>query len=200
MSGLPSAILVALLAVGVGVFVLSIDGIGGTESATSTHVPVADTYVDASQPGTTYGTNARIVADRTNREVLLRFDLSELSGPIRNATLRLHVANIGQARTFSGGRVDRVDDTTWSESGTSFENRPSIGAELVTLGEVSRTAWIEVPVTAAITTGGLLTLGIRAPSSDGVSFHSRESGTYAPQLLITSGTPPSTPSSPPVPS
>ena len=47
-------------------------------------------------------------------------------------------------------------------------------------------------MTAAVTTGGLLTLGLRAPSSDGVSFHSRETGAYAPQLLITSGTPPST--------
>src|SRR5258708_15192399 len=52
--------------------------------------------------------------------------------------------------------------------------------------------WVEVPVTTAVTTGGLLTLGVRSTNGDGAYYDSRQSGANAPQLIVTYGTPTTT--------
>ena len=76
----------------------------GSDLVTNTLTPVADAYVDSSAPTTNFGTNARLVADASPvRESLLRFDLSSLSGPVQEARLRIHVANVADAESPSGG-------------------------------------------------------------------------------------------------
>jgi acid phosphatase type 7 len=161
---------------------------------TTTLAPVADSYVESTTPGTNYGTNARLIVDASPaREIFLRFDLSALTGPVQDARLRLHVADVTDAQSPSGGTVALVNNTTWTETGITYNNRPtSWGNTVATVGAVSRNTWVEIPVTSAVTTGGKLTLGFRSTNDDGAFYDSRQTTATAPQLIVTSGTSTST--------
>jgi hypothetical protein len=153
-------------------------------------VPVADTYVEGSTASTAYGTGTRLISDASPaRETYLRYDLSALSGPVLNARLRIHVANVADSDSPSAGSVAPIANTTWPEATTTYNNRPTAwGSNVAGLGAVSRNTWVEVPVTSAVTSGGLLTLGIRSTNDDGAFYDSRETGANAPQLIVTIGT------------
>ena len=161
---------------------------------TTTVAPVADSYVESTTPATNYGTNARLIVDASPaREIFLRFDLSSLTGPVQDARLRLHVADVTDAQSPSGGTVALVNNTTWTETGITYNNRPtSWGTTVATVGAVSRNTWVEIPVTSAVTTGGKLTLGFRSTNDDGAFYDSRQTTATAPQLIVTSGTSTST--------
>lgn len=163
-----------------------------TPGGTVTLVTVADTFVDADTPSTPYGTGTQLIADGSPvRELLLRFDLTSLSGPVQSARLRLHVANSSSAGSPAGGSVARVADNTWSESAVTYATRPTTWDGAVSsFGSVSANTWVETDVTTAVTSGGLLTLGVRSTNSDGAYYDSREVTGNAPRLLVTLGTPP----------
>ena len=157
-------------------------------------IPVADAYVESSTPTTNYGTNARLVADASPvRQIFLRFDLSALSGPVQDARLRIHVANVTDAESPSGGTVALVNNTTWTETAITYNNRPTTwGTNVATLGAVEPQHLGRGPVTSAVTTGGLLTLGLRSTNGDGAYYDSRQTTATAPQLIVTTGRRPST--------
>ena len=154
---------------------------------TATLVPVADAYVDGSTPSTNYGADARVVVDGSPvRQTLLRFDLSSFSGPVQNARLRLHVANVAESQSTNAGTVARVTDNGWVEGGVTYANRPTVwGTSAASFGAVSRNTWVDVPVTAAVVAGGLVTLGVRTADWDGAYFDSRQTGATSPQLIVT---------------
>lgn len=162
-----------------------------TPSATSTLGPIADAYVEADTPSVAYGTAAQIVTDASPlREILVRFDLSSLSGAVQSARLRLHVANVSSGGSPAGGTVSRVDDDTWVESAVTYATRPTAwGPGIGAFGAVAQNTWAEADVTTAVTTGGVLTLGVRSSNTDGAYYDSRETGANAPQLVVTLGTP-----------
>lgn len=169
----------------------------GSDLVTNTVTPVADSYVESTAPSTNFGTSARLVVDASPvRESYLRFDLSSLTGPVEEARLRIHVANITDAGSPSGGSVALVGNNTWTETGITYDNRPTTwGDTVASFGSVVRDTWVEVPVTTIVITGGVLTIGIRSTNGDGAYFDSRQTTATAPQLVVTSGTSPSTSSS-----
>jgi hypothetical protein len=166
-------------------------------TSSSTFTPVADTYVEDDTPTTNYGTATQITVDASpGRQTLLRFDLSSVTGTVSSARLRLHVANVSNAGSPQGGSVARVDDTAWTETGTTWNNRPTTwNADAATLGQVTQNTWAEIDVTPAVTTGALLTLGLHSSNTDGAYYDSRETGTGAPQLVLTFGAAPPPPPS-----
>jgi hypothetical protein len=172
-----------------------------TTSTTSTTVPgggpvtvlpVADTFVDASKPTTPYGTTSRMTVDASPvRELYLRFDLSGIAGPIRQARLQLHVADVSDAQSPSGGNVASLADTGWAESTVTYASRPTgWGGTVATIGKVARNSWIEVPVTSAVTSGAVVTLGLRSTNGDGATYDARELAATAPRLVVLAGTVP----------
>jgi hypothetical protein len=166
-------------------------GPAGAATTVTTLTPVADSYVDSSTRSTNYGNNARIVADASpTREIYLRFDLTSIAGPLQQAKLRLHITNTSDAGSASGGNVARVDNDTWTESGITYNNRPTAwGPTTAAIGAVSRNTWVEATVTSAVTLGSTVTLGIRSTNSDGAYYDSRHTGSNAPQLVVVTGTP-----------
>lgn len=181
----------AALAAAVGVVAIGVP-VGSTASSgtTSTILPVADSYVESSTPSTNYGSSSRLIADASpTRQALLRFDLTGVTGPLQTARLRLHVANVTDAGSSSGGTIARVAETAWTESGVTYANRPTgWGTTVATIGAVTRNTWVEVTVTPAVTLGGVVTLGVRSSSTDGAYYDSRQTGATAPQLVVTTGT------------
>jgi hypothetical protein len=168
-------------------FVLS----GGTaQSATTvaTLAAVADAYVDSSASSTNYGSANRVIVDGSPiRQTFIRFDLTNVSEPLQSARLRMHVSNVSEAASPSAGNVARVDDVGWIETAITYNNRPTTwGTNVASLGAVTRNTWVEIPVTAAVTVGSLVTLGIRSSNSDGAYLDGRTSST-PPQLIVTTG-------------
>ena len=158
---------------------------------TTTANPIADAYIESGgTAATNFGTATRMPVDGSpTRQVFMRFDLTGIVGPIQSARLRIHVNRVDGSQSPSGGSVARVTETPWTESGLTYNNRPTVwGANVATLGAVNRNTWYEMNVAAAVAPGVVQTLGLRSTNGDGVYYDSRETGANAPQLIITAGT------------
>ncbi|GAB3957163.1 hypothetical protein GCM10027614_71860 [Micromonospora vulcania] len=161
-------------------------------AASVTFTPVADTYVQNDTASTNYGTSTQVVVDNSPvRRTFLRFTVSGVSGTVSSAKLRLRTIS-GNSGSDAGGTFRRMSNTTWSETGTTWNNQPTIdGATLGTIGAVSGNTWYELDVTSAVTGNGTYSFGATSASGDGAYYDTRESGADAPQLVITTdSTPP----------
>ncbi|MFG2046716.1 DNRLRE domain-containing protein [Micromonospora sp. NPDC048935] len=166
-----------------------VTGADAASAASVTFTPVADTYVQNDAASTNYGTSTQIVVDNSPvRRSFLRFTVSGVSGTVTSAKLRLRTIS-GNDGSDVGGTFRRMSNTTWSETGTTWNNQPAIdGATLGTLGAVSGNAWYEIDVTTAVTGNGTYSFGATSASGDGAYYDTRESGADAPQLVVTTGT------------
>lgn len=157
-------------------------------AATTTFTPVADTYVQSDSASANYGTSAQIVVDNSPvRRTFLRFTVGGVTGVVTGAKLRLRTIS-GNSGSPNGGTFRAVSDTTWSETGTTWNNQPAIdGATLGTIGAVSADGWYEVDVTAVVSGNGAYSFGATSANADGAYYDTRESGADAPQLVLTTG-------------
>jgi hypothetical protein len=173
----------------------------GSETTTAILLPVADAFVDGRHPARNYGAKSRLTTDASPaREVLLRFNLSPLTGAVQSARLRIHVKTPRGSASPVGGSVFRVVDTAWSEGALTYDNRPTNwGSAVAQIGAVIPNSWIEVPVTGAVATGRLVTLGVRTTSRDAAVFDSRERAAFAPRLVVTTTSSTTSPPPPPPP-
>lgn len=158
---------------------------GSCPSLTLNLTATADTYVDESRSSQSFGAATTLKTDQgPDQQALLRFEVPASSGTVKSALLRLYVTNKsgkGPALYLASG--------AWTESGTTWSNRPQpTGAAIVALGRVS-VGWLEIDVTSAIISAGAPSFLLLPTSSDGMYFSSRES-TRPPELvLVTSGAP-----------
>jgi hypothetical protein len=150
--------------------------------ATSTLNPVADSYVDASNPTVNNGTSAQLRIDGSPVvRSFLRFDLTGLTGTVTSATLRIY-ANSAQS---TGYDVFPVADNTWGETTISDSNAPPFGGtKLGSSGAIVANSWTSVNLTSGVTTGGLISVGISTTNSTAVALSSR-TGANPPQLVVT---------------
>ncbi|SNT63708.1 Calcineurin-like phosphoesterase [Asanoa hainanensis] len=157
-------------------------------AATTTFPPSADTYVQADTASTNYGTSTQIAVDNDPvRRMFLRFSVSGVSGTVSSAKLRLRTIS-GNAGSNNGGSFRAMSNTTWSETGTTWNNQPAIdGTTVGSIGSVTANGWYEVDVTSVVRGNGTFSFGATSSSTDGAYYDSRESGADAPQLVLTTG-------------
>jgi hypothetical protein len=165
-------------------------------------VPVADAQVDEDAADTNNGrsTTLRVDGEDDNPvESFLAFDVTGVTGPVTNATLRVYA--------ISGSRDGpdvSTSDTGWSELEITWRNRPErTSGTLADTGPVTTNSWIDLDVTGAVTGDGLVSFVLHTDNSDGVNMSSRE-GANSPVLILTLGTeepppPPPPPTETPVP-
>ncbi|WP_220699306.1 DUF7594 domain-containing protein [Nocardioides cavernaquae] len=161
-------------------------------AATVTVVPTADTRVQSNAATTNYGTSTTLGVDASEvQQTFMKFNITGVTGTITSAKLRVHVKNASGAESTSGGTWKLMSNTSWSETGVTYNNRPAIdGATLGTIGSVAINTWYEIDVTGKIPSSGVISIGGSSTSSNGADFDSRET-TLDPQLVITTGTEPS---------
>ena len=151
-----------------------------------TFKPVADAYVDASTPTTSYGTGSSLWVDGSPlKQAFMRFQLDGLAGrEIQSVRLRLYQKDASPL----GGRVFAISDSGWTEAMT-WDTRPAIdGPVLGTFGAVSAGTVYEMELPTALVTGdGALSLAIDSTISDGNNWGSRESSSGPPKLIVTAG-------------
>jgi hypothetical protein len=164
-------------------------------AATTTFTAVADTYVQSDTATTNYGTSSQFIVDNSPvRRSFLRFTVSGLTSAVTSAKLRIRTIS-GNNGSNDGGTFSAMSNTTWSETGTTWNNQPVIdGAAVGTLGKVSKSTWYEIDVTAVVTGNGTFSFGATSPNSDGAYYSTRESGANAPQLAVTTTDPSPSPS------
>ena len=111
----------------------------------------------------------------------LTFNIQGLSGPVASAKLRFYVNSSSSA----GFNVYGVPNADWNELSLTYNNAPALGNSGGSSGAVKSGTWITVDVTVLVTGNGVVSLALTGNSSTLFSVASRERGTRAPQLIIT---------------
>jgi hypothetical protein len=162
--------------------------------------PVADSYINSQSPSTNYGasTNSRVDSSPIFKQ-FMRFDLSSLAGQsVSSAKLRVYVTN-----TSVDSQGLKSVDNTWSESGITYANQPTLGTSIGTVSAASSTGWKEVDLTSYVKSKvGQLTSFVmegNGPKGDSLQFYSKENSTNKPQLVVTVSTSELPPPPPPPP-
>lgn len=158
-----------------------------TTSGTVNLNPVADASVRSGEASTNFGTRTTMEINGSPVNLAyLKFDLSSLAGKtVTSAKLRF----IASTDSISTQSIKEVSNTSWSETGLTYSNRPSLGVVLATSNGGTTGQLKEVDVTSFVKSrvGGLASFGIDQSGGDGYGIYSRES-TDKPLLVVTYGT------------
>ncbi|WP_169816807.1 DUF7594 domain-containing protein [Wenyingzhuangia fucanilytica] len=145
----------------------------------------ADAYVHESNANTNYGTAEVMVSKGEGRYAYIKFDLSDIPGPIVSATLRIY-----QRTGFRDLRtVYDVLDDSWTEEGITWNNKPTYFNERA--NAITTSTWSEWDLssyTAQEHKGDkTMSIAVKDPvnSGVGVDFRSKEFGVeFAPELVV----------------
>ena len=158
--------------------------------------PVADADVNSTKPTNNYGSSSALRTDASPTiQSYLRFDVTNLVGPVVRATLRLYA----ETSNPIGFNVHGVANTTWAESGITYANRPSLGPVATSSGASLGGSYVEVDVTSLVGGNGPLSLALVSNSSTAVRYSSRQASNQ-PELFVTTSAHLQSPSSVPIPS
>src|SRR5262249_51374691 len=133
-----------------------------------------------------------------NRADYLKFDLTGVKTAPSKATLQLTVNSISNpTNTTENVQVYAVANTTWTETGITWNNAPglnrtnfpSTGTLLTTQGVPLKPATISIDLTAFVraNVGKIVTLQLMDATNQNLYlvFNSKEAGSGKPQLKIT---------------
>jgi len=148
---------------------------------TFTFTPIADAYVDSSQPASNFGTGTTIRVDGSPIvNSYIKFSVSGLSGTVTKVSLMIFANSSGSL----GIKANSVADTSWGETSLTYNTAPSLGSVLASSAAFTSGTWVTLDVTGYITADGTYSFGITDPSSTAIGLASRESGTNAEKLII----------------
>ena len=172
-----------------------VSGAPAGSGATATLAPAADLHVRmGSYADTNFGAAAAMEVKTDSgsniRHGYMRFSLSGLGSTVTSAKVRVYGNAVTSAKAMS---IYAVSNFTWSETTTTWNNKPAIGAKQGSSVTVSTTAgWWEFDVTSYVQarkTAGDAGVSFAfqndlvSPESQS-TFHSKE-GANDPQLVIT---------------
>jgi endo-1,4-beta-D-glucanase Y len=177
-------------------------------STTTTLTATKDAYVrNGDFAATAYGSmDPSILSTKLNtagttgfdRQTYIGFDLSSVSGTISGAVLKVYGKLEDMRSTNIPVGVYSVANTTWTETDLTWNNKPAAGT--TALGTVTITdstaRYYNLDITAYVNNekaagrnGISLALINSAISTPRILFNSKETGSNAPQLLITTTAP-----------
>jgi Calcineurin-like phosphoesterase len=155
-----------------------------TSSGSNTFNPVADSYVNASNPTTNYGTSKTLYVDDSPIErSYIQFSVSGLSKAPSNVTLKI----FANSTSTTGFDVYSVSNNSWTETGITYSNAPAFAGTKTGSSGVINTSGIfySINVTSLVAGNGLVSFGLSTTNSTAINLSSRESGADAPHLVIT---------------
>ena len=181
--------------------------VGGGGGGQTSNLPAnQDAYVrDGSSAGTTLGTTdaSELVTKvapsgqtGNNREAYLTFDLSSISGNITGATLKVfgHTEDSRDANVGVGAYT--VSNTGWTESAVTWNNKPASSSSAIATATVTDatgryynwnvTSYLQSEKAAGHTKVSFV-LKNAAETQGRILWNSKETGSNAPQLSITTG-------------
>ncbi|MFQ5650604.1 MAG: phytase [bacterium] len=148
-----------------------------------------DAHVKSTKPTTNYGDRLSLKVDAPLFHSYVKFRVSELSGPVQSARIRLFAIN----GSSDGGSIYSVSNnykdslTPWKEDSLHFSNAPDIMAPPISsAGAVGTGEIVEFDVTDVITAEGIYSFGILNQSTDKAEYSSDE-GANPPELIVQAG-------------
>ncbi len=181
-------------------------------NGTTTLLPVADAFANSKSADTNYGEETEFVIQpkqSENRVGYLKFDLSDISGNVEEATLRIYNTEWNNSVTDVSIAVQAVNSDAWSEDTLTWSNRPDASGSDLALAAEANGGYTELDVTDVVAQeingDGEVSFYLYinmpwAPPYDmRANIFSRESDVNKPQLLVTTDaegvdlTPPSKP-------
>jgi hypothetical protein len=120
--------------------------------------------------------------DGNNSLAYLKFDLSSLAGEeVQQARLRIKVSDGSIKEHF----IKLVEDTSWSETGMTYDNRPASSMLLNSLKGIVAGDWIEIDMSYAVRakSGQFLSISFEE-GGESFAFGSREAGADGPELIV----------------
>jgi len=151
-------------------------------SSSSTSID-ADAYVKQSKPTRNYGLDNTVNVSGTDdpRKGYVKFTISNVSGSISHAVLRLYVTDNG---TKDGPQLYSTNNS-WSETAINWNNAPPAGSLLDDKGALPKNTWAEYDITALVAGGnGTYSVLLLGQGGDSVDFSSRQ-GSHPPQVVLT---------------
>jgi hypothetical protein len=144
--------------------------------------PSEDTYVNADNPNSVYGTANTLRIDASpDIHAYLRFFVTGLNGKtITRARLMLYT----ESDAVRGIQVMSVVGIVWNELGTNYYNAPAMGAQIAFSPPADSATWIALDVTPYVTGEGRFNFGIVTDSITAIHLASRETGANAPKLSL----------------
>jgi hypothetical protein len=136
---------------------------------------VADASAKQDVPDNNLGTQSYLQvrkegASSFSRVAYLKFNVAGLSGTVTNATL-----NVYSDTEVNVVNALAVSDTTWTETGLTWNNRPVVGS-LIGSAQASAGSWFTIDVTSYVTADGTYAIAL---DEQGNSYHklgSKEGG------------------------
>jgi glucose/arabinose dehydrogenase len=160
-----------------------------------TLVPMADAHTSAQFPDANYGASSTLYVRNANPANVsyLKWNLSALAGrTVTAASFRMRVTTSSSAGSAATQALRLVESSSWTEMGITHNNRPSSSTQLGSIGATvpnnTYTASLTVvPIQERL--GGQFSMAVEGGlPNDGMYFHSRESTTATPELILTLGT------------
>jgi PKD repeat protein len=152
-----------------------------TAGPTLTFTPTGDSFVRSNFPDENNGSadNLRSFKKAGENDSYLTFTVTGTTGPVTSAKLRLYVVDASP----NAGTLYSVPDTGWSESGITWNTRPSLGPAVGPAGTATLGTWVEIDVTSIVTGNNTYSFGLVGASSNAAWFSSKE-GANSPQLVV----------------
>lgn len=157
--------------------------------------PTDDTYASQRLPTTPMGGQAQVRVKRhrqstVEREALLKFDIRGLTGPVKQARLRLFLESAPTYAVSDAAHV--VEDLAWNEGALTWATRPAFGSQLATARLTELGRYYDWDVTAYLNTrlgmADAVAFGVRAVDlSDTIREYASKESPYVdrrPQLLV----------------
>ena len=163
---------------------------GEGESSQRTVPAEADASVSQDAPGANEGTATELLSGAGHMP-FIRFTVDGITGLNHRVTLRLFATRGSTERA-----VVRFADSDWTESGaqgTTWESQPTLlSGPVGNPSGIAEGKWVEYDVSAVVTRDGTYTFALVVEGDEQVTFSSRE-GSMAPELVISPGSIPLTP-------
>lgn len=147
----------------------------------TTVTDVADAYVTAETPSANFGTRTALRTDTSPIvHSYIKFNVN-VTGTITKATFRVY-ANTGN----SAGYKLYTANNSWTETGITYNNAPSLGSLIFASPSFGNNQWIDINVTSFVKSNGIYTFAMAGQNVTATNFSSRE-GANPPQLILESG-------------
>lgn len=164
-------------------------------AVTTTRAATDDSQTSSASPNRTYGSeqkiavcNACALSGAPTKRAYLKFDVSNLPGPVTSARLRVYATTPPPVITAS------TVAPSWNESTITWVNAPAAGAALGSSAAASRVGYVEIPLTS-IGTGAFV---LSTTSSTVLRLASSETANQPQLVIVTGDVTPTTTTTPPV--
>jgi peptidoglycan/xylan/chitin deacetylase (PgdA/CDA1 family) len=153
-------------------------------SATLNILPNSDSYVRSDLPNSNYGkTTSLVVNGNPQRISYLKFNLSSLAGKtVTSATLQFYTTDTSSVAQS----VKLTTNNTWTETGITYNNRPSLSASNAATFTplIFGLTKVDLLQTVKNSQGSLLSIAVTSTGTNSFGFNSREAFTNKPQLTV----------------